>query len=442
MALTQQQFEELKKRLAIKPLNISEDIKSKESYLSRVGKEYSEAGEDIISEVERGAKAIEEQGIIGAIPELAETGLRTTGEIAGAAFAPITQAVSPIIKPFIEKIASIPMVKGGIEKVINWANKNPETAKDLEAVLNIAMLGIGTKAEPIAKEAIKSTAKVGGKVIETAGGISKETGKALYKISVPMEKATAKAVQTYQASKPTIFERIKGLFSDETKKGLEAPIIEAETAARTGLSGTEWQLGVQAKRATTKLWDKTINPALQASKQRNDMRTFLSDLKDRIIAETPDLSRRKVLLKAWESLKSDYGKVNFVSDTKLQSYKEGWAKFIPEKAYRGEPIAGALNEVRNMAAQEARAIIYKKLGEGIKQAYLDYGNLQSIIEAGIKSVDPLRSKSAFRQAWEFILDKTVTPITTYGGKTLYKTGEGLEFIGKEGAKKISDLLKN
>lgn len=442
--LSTKEFEKLKKRLEKNPITLSAtETKPKEpSYFQRVGQEYMQSAKDIISNVKRGAKAIEEQGI-GGIPELIETGLRTAGEVAGATFAPITEAVAPIAKPLIEKIATIPGVSGAIEKVADWANRNPEAAKDLDAVLNISMLGGGKAiAEPFAKKVVSAGAEVGAKAIEVTGKTSKEVGKLAYGIAVPMEQATAKAVQLYQANKPTLMERVKGLFSKEAKATLEKPIIEAETAARTGLAGTEWQLGVQSKRIANKLWENNISPALKASTQLNDMKRFFSDLRERIIAETSDLSRRNTLLKAWESLNKDYGKVNWVSDIKLQSYKEGWTKFIPEKAFRGEPIAGALNDVRNMAAQEARSILYKKLGQDVKQAYLDYGNLQSIIEAGIKSVDPLRSKSAFRQAWEFILDKTITPIATYGGKVLYRTGEGLEFIGKDGAKKIKDLIKN
>ena len=396
--------------------------------------------EDITEAVKRPAESMAAGASdLEVAKQIGEAGLRTAGATAGAILAPITEALSPVIKPLIEQVIKIPGVKENIQKVVEWAEQNPNAAKDLGSVLNIVAVKGVKLAEPVVKEAIGAGIKTGA---ETTGGILKSAGKKLYSVAVPMEQSTARAIQAYQATKPTLIERISGLFSKNIKETIPAPITEATTAARVGLAGTEWQLGVQAKRIASELWNKTIAPALSASKSPNDMRAFFSDLRDRIIAETPDLSRRKLLLKAWESMKRDYGKVNFVSDAKLQDYKSGWAKFVPEKVYQGKPIAGALNEVRNMAAQEARAIIYKKLGEGIKQAYIDYGNLQSIIEAGIKSVDPLRSKSAFRQAWEFILDKTVTPIATYGGKVLYRTGEGFEFIGGTGIKKVGDLLKD
>jgi hypothetical protein len=171
------------------------------------------------------------------------------------------------------------------------------------------------------------------------------------------------------------------------------------------------------------------------------MKTFFSNLRQRIISETPQLNRRNSLIEALDAMMEDYKKVSNVSYTKLQDYKSGWARQVPERVYKGKPIAGALNEVRNMAAQDARSMIYDALGGDIKQAYIDYGNLKSIEEAGIKSVDALRSKGVTKQVWEFIVDKAVTPVFSGGGKVVYKTADGLEFIGdKMGYKTVGDLL--
>lgn len=437
--LTPEELQFLKNRLSQEPLDLSGSSSGDEpGYFERVGKEYMGAAENIISDIKRPAESAAQ----GASPlevarQVGETGLRTAGNVAGAVFAPITEAIAPVIKPVIEKIMDNPGVKADAQKIVDWANKNPETAKDLGAVFNIITAAIAAKVVP--KVGGVAAGATGG-AAESTGGFLKSAGKKLYGISIPMEQSTARAVQAYQAAKPTLFQRIAGYFSGAEKSTLKSPVTEAETAARMGLSGTEWQLGVQAKRAAAGLWDDTIRPALIAAKDKIDIKQFFVDLRDRIISETPDLSRRKLLLKSLESFQKDFKNVSNISLSKLQDYKSGWAKFIPEKVYQGKPIAGALNEVRNMAAQEARSIIYSKLGESVKQAYFDYGNLQSILEAGLKSVDPLRSKSAFRQAWEFVLDKTVTPISTYSGKVLYKTGEGLEFIGKSGAAKVRDII--
>ena len=443
--LNPQEFEELKKILkSEKALSLRDLAGIKPSdepgFFSRVGQQYQNIAENIISDIKRPAEsAAAGAGILEVTKQIGEVGLRTAGGIARATFAPIVEAVAPAIKPLIEKLIEIPGVSNVAKGIKQWADENPEAAKDAGALFDIlASLG-GEAVVPSAKKIAGSMTILTGKGVEKAGQEAKKLAERAYRLAAPMKEATARAVQTYQASKPTLVER---LFGTAKKGELALPIRESETAARVGLSGTEWQIGVQAKRASQKLWDDTIGPALSSSKEKISMKEFFSDLKKRIVAETPELGRKNSLLEALDAMKEDFKNVSSISLSKLQDYKSGWAKFIPERAYKGKPIAGTLNEVRNTAAQEARAIIYDKLGESIKQAYLDYGNLQSIIESGIKSVDPLRSKSAFKQAWEFIVDKTIIPISSYGGKTLYKTGEGLEFVGKEGLKKLGDLLKN
>lgn len=282
---------------------------------------------------------------------------------------------------------------------------------------------------------------IAAKTAGTAGGLLKTAGEGMTGLVVPMEKSTALSMQAYEAYKPTIFERVQNLISNKPTAELTKPTTEAQTVAKLVTPGTEWQLGVNAKRASSKLWNETVAPALDESSAKTNIPTFFDNLQEKIISENPDLSRRNTLLNALESLKQDFGNVRGnVGDARLQMYKEGWAKFVPEKAYRGEPIAGALNEVRNLAADQARKIIYEHLGPEIKQAYIDYGNLQSIQEAGIKSIDALRSKSWTKQVWEEVIDKAVTPVATIAGKVLYKTGEGLEFIGDAGAKKIKDII--
>ena len=278
-------------------------------------------------------------------------------------------------------------------------------------------------------------------VISKAPGILKGAGEKLYRVGVPTKEATAKALQTYQAGLPTLGQRIGNFLIQNKKPSLVIkPITEAETAARKGFVGTEWQLGVQAKRAEQEIWSKIIQPALKSTKEKVNMPQFFNEVRKKLISENPDLSRRKVLLKAFEAAQSDFKKVSNISLEKLQSYKEGWAKFIPERAYKGEPIAGALNDVRIHLAQKAREKIYNILGSKVKQAYIDYGNLTSIQEAGIKTMDQLRSRSAFRQIWEMVADKILTPVSTVAGKTLYRSGEGLEFIGNAEIKNIRDLI--
>jgi len=199
-------------------------------------------------------------------------------------------------------------------------------------------------------------------------------------------------------------------------------------------------IGVQAKRATTNLWDDMINPALSQTKEKVNMKSFFKDIEKKIVNETKDAARRRDLLDALGSLKDDYKHIPNVSYSRLQGIKSDWAKFVPEKAYKGKPIAGAYNEVKNMAAEEARHKIYSALGEEVKQAYLDYGNLKGLMQWGRKAMTEGAFKGGFGSFMSAFYDTTMTPIKTIGGKIIYKTGKGLELIGEKGAKTIADIF--
>ncbi len=369
------------------------------------------------------------------------------------------------------------VIYGSTEKAYNALLDDPKKAIS-DTTTHIAKVGIedpllvpsllygggktaGTKTDGIASVAQKFTggadtsiANVASKVAEPvmnaaesltpainkAGTVMKAAGEKATGVGVTMTVPTRMAVQSYEAQQPSLIGRVKGFLTGEKPVGTK-PITEANTAVRNGLAGTEWQLGVQAEKASNGIWKDVVQPALKASKEKINKTQFFDSLRKRIIAENPDLTRRKALLEGLDAFAADYKNVNEFGLEKLQNYKEGWAKFVPDKAYKGQPIAGALGDVRNMAAQDARRIIYEKLGDEVKTAYLDYGNLQSIKEAGIKSVDALRSKGVSRQVWEAILDNAVTPVATFAGQVLYKTGQGFEMVGRKGAKTMRDLVK-
>lgn len=433
---TQQDVEEVSKNLniGIKKLETKYD-----PYTTRVGKEYIKGAKNIVSGVQE-AKNITFGKGIGALRGPGTGLLRVGGEISRQAFTPITEA--PIIKQGLEGlgnvISNIPGAKFVAQKAQELSKKNPELAKDLQDLLDIATLGFGRTVEKPLEKGLLTAAE------KTAGGTSgllKGGAEKLYGVGVRMEEPTRIAVQSYQASKPTLIERIGGLISGN-KQPLEKPITEAQTALRKGLVGTEWQLGVQAERTAKKIWNTNISPALQSIPNNAvNMRDFLSNIRKRIINETPELGRRNSLLEAFDAFSYDYRKVGNIGLEKLQQYKEGWAKTIPEATYKGKPIGSALKEVKNYAAQEARKNIYDKLGPEIKQAYIDYGNLQSIKEMGRKTADLLREKGITRQVWEAVLDIGITPISTIAGQVLYKTAKGIEFIGQRGARKIKDLIR-
>ena len=310
------------------------------SLRERIVQDYQRRGEAVVSDVNRpaelmsqGASPLKVAGAVG------EAGLRTVGNVIGAAFDPIAEFLSPAIKPIVQKIAQIPGVSGGVQAASDWATKHPEAAKDLGAVFNIATLPFGGAAEMGAKGALEASARATGKAISPVGKVFKGLGEASYGLTVPMEESTSRALLTHQAEQGSFFSRMKGALGGEVK-GVK-PITEANTAARMGLMGTEREIGIQAKQFQGKLWEE-LGPKLDAAKNVTDMRKFIGELGTDIKNITPELGRRNSLLEALQAFAEDYIKVGSVGGTKLNEYKSGWAKVVPEATYKGKPIGSAL----------------------------------------------------------------------------------------------------
>lgn len=439
---------------------ISKSIRGFGKYFNNVWNDYKQGAENILSDLSNPNQSP------------LSSSLQTVGEVAKGAFSPINRAIEPVINFAGNKISDIPAVqkfasgKGG-EAILGtaqkaqvaydkWKLQHPEASKNLEASVNIGLL-LGTEkpAQSVIEKGLQETKAITTKVGDLGGDLSKQMvevakpiatksggalkglGEKAYGIGIKMEEPTRIALQNYESRDPSLLGRIKNFFKPSGVGG--KPITEAGTAARKGLYGTEWQLGVQAKSIAGDLWKKVVSPVLKSTKDRIDFQGFLNDLKSDVM-KTADLNRRNTLLDALGKFSEDYKRVKKVGFNKFQQYKEGWTKFVPEATYKGKPISGALNEIRNLAAGKARDLIYDKFGPEMKQAYIDYGNLKSISKEGIKVLDQLREKSFSRQVWEVLLDKAVTPVTTIAGKWLYKTGEGLEFIGEKGAKNLRDII--
>lgn len=260
--------------------------------------------------------------------------------------------------------------------------------------------------------------------IPFVGPALKGVGEAVFKTAIPLSAKEAVFEQAYKAG--------------ET---IKKPLTTALTALEKGLMGTESQLGVKAKQGASELWNKTISPALSAVKEKINIKDFFKEAEQNIIKENPEPARQKDLLKALQSMKDDYKGIKDITYEQLQTFKEQWAKFVPQKAYKGEDIAGVYNEVKNTLSGIARDKIYTKLGDDIKQAYLHYGNFKNLEELGQKAMTGGKLKGGFGGFVSGVKDLILTPVLTYGGQALYRTGQGMEFIGEKGAKTIGDLLK-
>lgn len=272
--------------------------------------------------------------------------------------------------------------------------------------------------------------RVTGRAVSTAGKLTTRAGIGLSSKEAPL-------IQTYKAAH-SVPERILAALSG---KATTRPITNAETALRHSLFGTESMIGIKAQRASNNLWGKVIAPALKQSKTKVDMGSFVDEIAQQV-EKTVEITRKKELQTALQAFADDYGRVGKVGLDKLQQFKEGWAEFIPDKAYKGKPIANSFREIQKIAASLARNKIYKAFpnNEG-KVAYFDYGNLQNLKALGQKAMTGSKLKGGAGSFVSGLYDKVITPIATTGGLTLYKTGEGLEFIGNIGAKTIGQLFK-
>lgn len=311
-----------------------------------------------------------------------------------------------------------------------FREQHPELARNLEATGNIGRLASDLS---LVKTGVDATAKVAGKAmqgaktlagkagssikgsispaLEKVGGLTEKAGKTVYDTAIPLSAKEAKSVQGFQAGVS------------------KQPITAADTALKMGFQGTEAQIGVQARKETNKLWNTVISPALKNSKTKVDMKSFFDEVEKNIIKETPELSRRSTLLKALEALKSDYSMVGSVRLDKLQKFKEGWAKFVPQKAYKGEDIAGAFNDVKNSAAELARQKIHSNIPLAAREAYFDYGNLKNLQQFGQKAMTGAKFKGGFGSFVSGLADMLVVPAKTAGGQVLSKAGKKLTAIG-------------
>ena len=195
-------------------------------YFSRLGTAYTEGAKNIqeglqqsAEQIVSGAEKASTSPIRGALESLggiARAGLRTVGQVAQTAFSPITEALAPVVEPLIKKgIESSPLLQSSVQKVSELANKYPEYAKDIQNIIDIATLGVGSAAE---KPAIEATGKVAGKAAtaleESAIAQKNKFAQELIK---PIETKTVKEAQVARTT-----ETGKGIF----KKSIIEPTTQ------------------------------------------------------------------------------------------------------------------------------------------------------------------------------------------------------------------------
>lgn len=219
----------IKLRSGVKP---EEKPMPEPSYVERVGKQYQEGAESIISEVQRPDQlATEGKSPLEVGVALAETGVNVPGEVAKRAFAPITEAATPLIKPMIENLMKIPGAEDVVRSMTSWAEQNPRASKILESVFNLATLGIGGAVERSVKEVagqgLKVAKEVGEEVLETGAKVArgaKETAEA----TLGDVTRIPSRIATNVAEKKAIMQTIKELPSEVAQKAAQDGVDVAD----------------------------------------------------------------------------------------------------------------------------------------------------------------------------------------------------------------------
>lgn len=165
----------------------------KPGYFQRVADQYNQAGNSVISDFQKMNSGQQESPV---------TALHTVGNIAKATFAPISEALSPVIEKGVDKISNIPAVQqsatdglgSGVLQIADTVKKfgeqHPELARSAEDLYNIANVLSGAKGENVIKNKVES-----GLPFESTGAKGSLMTKAKETIRTTREEAPAKIMQ-------------------------------------------------------------------------------------------------------------------------------------------------------------------------------------------------------------------------------------------------------
>jgi len=337
---------------------------------------------------------------------------------------PIKEAV----KGGIQRVASQPKVADIIGNVSQWAKQHPEAAANLSSLLDIAAItpaGKGLQvAGRVAARGARTAARGAGKGLALTGAATEKTGKKVVSTLFTPTIDQAKRVISFQA-KSTMLERL-GWSAKNIEK---APITLADTIIKYDLSGfARGNIGARSKRIANDLFTNQVNPALSAIEGRVSKKSIFDAVR-KDINKVKDISRRKGLLDAFDALADDYKNVLGWTYKTLDGIKSEMSRRLPSKIWRGQEIAGDLNNVRVSFAAQARKTIREKLPKAIRDIYDDYGSLKEIAERGAKALTRGFDAGILGITSEAIRIM-VTPITTIGGRAIKEVGTIIKKAGQ------------
>lgn len=368
----------------------------------------------------------------------ARIGLRVAGAGAGAINDIILEGIKAIVPDKFEE-----KVKTGIQSVaetdtgryiatnlMNWAEKNPEAAKDLENALDISAFLPSMKAAQVgaraATTAAKTTAReagaIAGKGLQVAGTIGEKGGKSLVSAALPPTEQAGR-VLAYKAKTPLISRFKQAMVGAE-----KAPVTPADVAIKYDLATLSRSgIGIKAKRTANQLFENQVKPVLNGIKDKVSVKKWI-DSAYKEVNTLADETIKKEYKNALDSISKDYGKLTTISVKRLDEIKSSLASRVPSKAYRGQDISGSINNVRKILADKARIIVREKLPENVKSIYDDYGSLLSLTKMGEKALKSGINTNMIGLAGEGMRMLT-TPIATLSGTAVSKIGTAARKLG-------------
>ena len=374
------------------------------------------------------------QSLASKILQVAGAGVGASGDLIFEALKKGASAlgIKEPIKQGVKAVTDTKPAQDIAKTVSDWTAKHPEAAKNLTAVLEIASVlpsakiadvGVNATAKG-AKIAAEATADVAKEGVKGTGRVLEATGKTIQG-STPIFKPTTQEAGRIitQEAKTNLVEKVGNVLKGNAQEGIRKI---ADTATDWGLAGlTEKQIGVQAKRLKTQLWDNTIEPALTSIKKTIAKDDIFKSVETKIL-KLNDESAKNAYLEALDAVKEDYAKVKEFTYPQLQNLKSELAGKVPVKAYNGKDISGAVGNIRKMLSDTMREEIYKEVPDKVKKAYLDYGNLGTIVERGANALTKPYMEGGSGKILGAIIRDTTTPLKSIGGKIIKKIGEKLK----------------
>ena len=389
-------------------------------FLQRVGEDLKKRGSNITQTFKDTAS--------GKINPL-ETGVQTAGAVAGGVNDILGEGVKSAVEALPESVkepvrqgavyvlqtragqAGLNAISQGMEKYAGWKSENPQLAKDLESVVNIAaLLPIG-KGGQIAKEGTEQAAIKGGELATKGAAVTKRaTEKILKKVGTPDPTPLQAAGQILQGETSDVAKGVKGLANLDTKdvktfKDLNAKIntkisalaqeVDADLASDPTKQLLE-KLTVSAKTTGGKV--VTTRPVENALSQLDELYTKIGDdveaanIKELIqIAKTEGLSKQEV---------NDIARV--------------YGKELGEKAFgkTGDPFtsvnAQMYENTRKALKNIARSGLKGDAAKSADQAMSNLYSTQRLIKQNVEAVNKLKQKITERglfEKWAYKLTK-------------------------------------